>query len=103
MFIILSGCLLYFFALGTWGCIYSYTPELYPTKFRTSGAGAASAFGRVGAFIAPMIVPIVYNFVGPEYGFELVFVLLTAVFIVVALVVGILGTETKGKEIPEEE
>ena len=101
--VILSGCLLYFFALGTWGCIYSYTPELYPTKIRTSGAGAASAFGRVGAFIAPMIVPVVYAFVGPEYGFELVFVLLTVVFIVVALVVGFLGIETKGKEIPEFE
>ena len=101
--VILSGCLLYFFALGTWGCVYSYTPELYPTAIRTSGAGAASAFGRVGAFIAPMIVPVVYAFVGPEYGFELVFVLLTVVFILVALVVGILGVETKGKVIPEIE
>ncbi|MCL2529120.1 MAG: MFS transporter [Coriobacteriia bacterium] len=101
--VILSGCLLYFFALGTWGCVYSYTPELYPTAIRTTGAGSASAFGRVGAFIAPMIVPVVYAFVGPEYGFELVFVLLTGVFIVVALVVGILGVETKGKVIPEIE
>jgi len=101
--VILSGCLLYFFALGTWGCIYSYTPELYPTAIRTSGAGAASAFGRLGAFIAPMIVPVMYNFFGADYGFELVFALLTVVFILVALVVVILGAETKGKVIPEIE
>jgi len=100
--VLLSGCLLYFFALGTWGCVYSYTPELYPTVIRTSGAGAASAFGRVGAFIAPMIMPVVYAFIGPEGGFEFVFVILTVVFILVAVVVGILGVETKGKVIAEE-
>jgi putative MFS transporter len=101
--VLLAGCLLYFFALGTWGCVYSYTPELYPTGIRGAGAGAASAFGRVGAFIAPMIVPVVYAFFGTENGFQLVFIVLTAVFVVVAAVVGILGTETKGKELPTRE
>lgn len=100
--VLLAGCLLYFFALGTWGCVYSYTPELYPTMIRGAGAGMASAVGRIGAFIAPMIVPVVYGFFGPEHGFELVFVVLTVVFVLVALTIGILGVETKGREYPEE-
>jgi putative MFS transporter len=99
--VLLSGCLLYFFALGTWGCVYSYTPELYPTSIRGTGAGAASAFGRAGAFIAPMLVPVVYAFFGEASGFEMVFVLLTIVYIAVAAVVGIFGVETKGRELPD--
>lgn len=50
------GCLLYFFSLGAWGCVYAYTPEVYPTVVRASGSGWAAAFGRLGAFTAPFIV-----------------------------------------------
>ena len=100
--VIITGCFLYFFALGAWGCVYSYTPELYPTEIRGAGAGFASTVGRVGAFLAPMIVPVVYAFFGAESGFEVVFVILTIVFIVVALAVGFFGVETKGREYPED-
>lgn len=98
--VLVSGCLLYFFALGTWGCVYSYTPEQYPTEIRAAGAGVASAVGRVGAFIAPMIVPVVYAFFGTEHGFEIVFIILTVVFVLVAITVGFFGVETRGKEYP---
>lgn len=97
--ILVSGCLLYFFSLGTWGCIYSYTPEQYPTRVRGAGAGYASAFGRVGAFIAPLIVPVVYSAAGAGNGFSLVFIMLTGVFILVALAVAFLGKETRGVEV----
>ena len=36
------GCVISFFALGAWGVIYTYTPELYPTRIRGWGAGMAS-------------------------------------------------------------
>lgn len=91
------GCLLYFFALGAWGCVYSYTPELYPAEVRGAGTGWAAAFGRIGAFIAPMIVPVLYSFYGAEQGFIAVFVVLTFVFVAVAVVVAIFGIETKGR------
>jgi putative MFS transporter len=91
------GCLLYFFALGAWGCVYSYTPELYPTDVRGAGVGWAAAFGRVGAFIAPFTVPTLYALLGSEAGFVFVFVVLTVVFVVVAVVVGVFGIETKAK------
>jgi putative MFS transporter len=92
-----SGCLLYFFALGAWGCVYSYTPELYPTKVRGVGTGWAMAFGRVGAFVAPLIVPAFYALFGETTGFVSVFIVLTVVFLVVAAAVLIFGVETKGK------
>jgi putative MFS transporter len=95
--ILFSGCLLYFFALGAWGCIYAYTPELYATRIRGLGVGWAAAFGRVGALIAPMIVPVLYGFFGEGRGFTFVFILLTAVFALVALTILTFGRETKGK------
>jgi len=96
MAILAAGCLLYFFALGAWGCVYSYTPEVYPTDVRGSGTGWASAFGRIGAFIAPFIVPVLYSMFGTEQGFIMVFMVLAGAFALVALVILIFGRETKG-------
>lgn len=99
--ILIFGSLLYFFSLGSWGCVYAYTPEVYPTFFRATGSGWAAAFGRIGAFIAPFIVPVVYNYFGTETGYTNVFIMLTAVFVAVALVVIIFGKETMGKSLEE--
>lgn len=95
------GSLLYFFSLGAWGCVYAYTPEVYPTALRASGAGWAAAFGRFGAFIAPFIVPVIYKIYGGITGFIYVFALLAGVFAAVAVVVGIFGKETMGKTLEE--
>ncbi len=94
--ILATGCLLYFFALGAWGCVYSYTPEVYPTDVRGSGNGWAAAFGRIGAFIAPFVVPAMYSAFGTDDGFVLVFAVLAAAFAAVAIVILIWGKETKG-------
>lgn len=99
--VLIYGCLLYFFSLGAWGCVYAYTPEVYPTVARASGSGWAAAFGRIGAFAAPFIVPVIYSTYGEETGYGYVFALLTAVFAVVAVVAAILGKETMGKSLEE--
>ena len=110
--VLATGCLLYFFALGAWGCVYSYTPEVYPTDVRASGSGWASAFGRIGAFIAPFIVPALYEMYDSDTGFTMVFAvltatfaivfaILTAVFVIVALTVAFIGKETKGVELTD--
>lgn len=52
-----AGCVLSFFNLGAWGALYAITPEVYPTAMRASGAGAATAFGRIAAMLAPLLVP----------------------------------------------
>jgi len=94
--ILAAGCLLYFFALGSWGSVYSYTPEVYPTDIRGAGSGWSSAFGRIGAFIAPFIVPVLYSAFGMEHGFTLVFILLSLVFAFVAVIILLFGSETRG-------
>ncbi|MDF2654417.1 MAG: transporter [Bacillota bacterium] len=99
--VLFYGCLLYFFSLGAWGCVYAYTPEVYPTVARASGSGWAAAFGRIGAFVAPLIVPVLYNTYGEETGYSYVFILLTAVFAAVAVVVALFGKETMGKSLEE--
>ena len=101
MEILASGCLLYFFALGAWGCVYSYTPEVYPTDVRGSGTGWAACFGRIGAFVAPFIVPLVYASFGEGLGFTVVFIMLASAFAVVALVIALFGTETKGQPLSD--
>jgi putative MFS transporter len=99
--VLIYGSLLYFFSLGAWGCVYAYTPEVYPTAARATGSGWAGAFGRIGAFIAPFIVPVIYKSYGTNLGYTYVFIMLTAVFAIVSLVVAILGKETMGKSLEE--
>ena len=99
--ILLFGSLLYFFSLGAWGGVYAYTPEMYPTEARGSGAGWAAAIGRIGMIIAPYLVGLLYQSFGKGLGYTYVFSLLTGVFAVVALVVLVLGIETKGKGLEE--
>ena len=52
-----TGFTMQFFMFGMWSCLYAYTPELYPTRARATGAGFASAVGRCGAILGPMLVP----------------------------------------------
>lgn len=55
--IVIGSTLLMSFALlGTWGALYAFTPEVYPTDLRASGMGAAGAMARFGGLFAPSIV-----------------------------------------------
>jgi putative MFS transporter len=42
-----------FALLGTWGALYAYTPELFPTARRATGMGTAGAMARLGGLLAP--------------------------------------------------
>ena len=99
--ILFSGCLLYFFSLGAWGAVYAYTPEVYPTRVRGSGTGWAAAVGRIGAISAPYIVGRIYQSYGKQTGFNNVFLILTVVFAVVAVIIAVAGIETKGRTLDE--
>ena len=88
------GCLLSFFNLGAWGVLYTYTPEQYPTNIRAFGSGWASAVGRMGGIVAPIVVT---HLMVMDNGFSQVFMMFTAVLLAVALVILVLGEETKGK------
>lgn len=74
--ILLSGCALSFFNLGAWGALYAITPETYPTWMRATGSGAATAFGRIAAILAPLLVPVLTDLGGTG----LVFAVLAVAF-----------------------
>ena len=88
------GCLMSFFNLGAWGVLYTYTPEQYPTNIRAFGSGWASAIGRMGGIVAPMVVT---HMMVMNNGFSQVFIMFTVVLLSVAVVIVVLGEETKGK------
>ncbi|MEB3766911.1 MFS transporter [Acinetobacter sp. MD2] len=92
--IMLWGCLMSFFNLGAWGVLYTYTPEQYPTHIRAFGSGWASAIGRIGGIVAPLAVT---HLMVAEHGFQQVFFMFTAVLVAVAVIILVLGKETKGK------
>lgn len=54
-----SLLLMSFALLGTWGALYAYTPELYPTASRATGMGAAGAMARLGGLLAPSVMTFV--------------------------------------------
>lgn len=92
--IILYGCLISFFNLGAWGVVYTYTPELYPTVMRGTGAGTAAAFGRIGGILAPIVVGSLL-----KSGQGLVFAHFAIVVLIGALAVAFLGEETKQRSL----
>jgi putative MFS transporter len=76
---------------------YAYTPEVFPTRLRATGMGAASAFGRIGAICSPMLVGYMY----PLWGFPGVFGMTTAMLAMGALAVLFLGVSTTGRTLEE--
>ena len=95
--IILWGSLMSFFNLGAWGVVYTYTPEMYPTRYRAGGSGWAAGFGRVGGILAPMVVAKMLS--GGAGDYQTVFAMFTGVLLLAAVNILVLGEETRGKEL----
>jgi putative MFS transporter len=87
------GLALQFCQFGMWSVLYAYTPELYPTRARATGAGFASAIGRLGSLVGPSAVGVIL----PLAGQGGVFAFAAGAFLLAALIVVLLGVETRGK------
>ncbi len=96
--VLLWGCMISFFNLGAWGIIYTYTPELYPTRIRAMGSGWAAAIGRVGGILAPLIVG---SMLSQQGYFQQVFLMFTVVMLGISMVVWLAGEETKGRSLDQ--
>lgn len=94
--VLLWGSVISFFNLGAWGITYAYTPELYPTSLRASGAGWANSVGRVGGIIGPIIAGLLLQAIGSRYP---IFIIFALIHFVSTIVLSILGIETKGKQL----
>jgi putative MFS transporter len=95
--LIATGLCMQFFLFGMWSVLYAYTPELYPTRSRATGAGCASSFGRIGSLVGPYVVGVLL----PVTGQGGIFTLGAASFAIAALVVIFLGAETKGRSLEQ--
>ncbi|EMJ9961063.1 MFS transporter [Pseudomonas aeruginosa] len=91
------GLAMQFFLFGMWAVLYTYTPELYPTSARATGSGFASAVGRIGSLLGPLVTGLVL----PLTGQGGVFTLGALCFGVAALVVWAFGIETRGRTLEE--
>ncbi|SPS00869.1 MFS transporter [Cupriavidus taiwanensis] len=95
--LIAAGLCMQFFLFGMWSVLYAYTPELYPTRSRATGAGFASSVGRIGSLAGPYLVGVLL----PVAGQGGVFTLGALSFAVAAAAVLLLGVETRGKALEE--
>lgn len=91
-----AACLLSFFNLGAWGALYALTPEVYPTTVRASGSGSATAFGRIAAMLAPLLVPVINGWGGLTW----LFIVLGIMF-AIAMVAAVYLPEYRGRELEE--
>jgi MFS transporter, putative metabolite:H+ symporter len=96
--ILIWGSVISFFNLGAWGVVYTYTPELYPTRLRGTGAGWAAAFGRIWGILAPLSISAQLALFGSDITVFLVFM---AVMLLGALIVLAIGEETKGRSLEQ--
>ncbi|MEM4188262.1 MAG: MFS transporter [Candidatus Hadarchaeum sp.] len=95
--ILLWSVVISFFNLGAWSALYAYTPELYPTSIRGTGAGAAASIGRIAGVIAPTATPLLYAY----GGLAAAFAVFSLMHFLGAVAVAVLGIETKGKVLEE--
>jgi MFS transporter, putative metabolite:H+ symporter len=96
--IMAAGVLLSFFMNGAYAGVYAYTAEVFPTAIRTTGAGLASAIGRIGAIASPILVG---SYLYPNFGFAGVYGVTTAVLLGGAAAVMLMGVPTLGRALEE--
>lgn len=92
-FLVVGSTLLMSFALlGTWGALYAFTPEVYPTDLRASGMGLAGAVARFGGLFAPAIIaPIMATH------FTLALAVLAAMLLAAALSIRAVDVESRNR------
>jgi putative MFS transporter len=93
------GLCLNLFYPGTYALAYAYTAELYETTVRATGTGWATAFGRIGAALAPLTVGLLLQSIPGAPGQAAVFYLMVGFFILAATAMAALTIETKNRSL----
>lgn len=89
-----SLILMSFALLGTWGALYAFTPELYPTHLRGTGMGTAGAMARLGGILAPSLLAVVFG-----WGFGVAIGAFAALLVIAALALLMVRAETRDQAI----
>ena len=83
-----------FALLGSWGALYAFTPELYPTHLRATGMGTASAMARAGGILAPSLLAVVF-----AQGFGTAIGVFAGLLALAALALAAVPAETRNRAI----
>ena len=82
--------LMSFALLGTWGALYAFTPELFPTSLRGTGMGAAGSVARLGGLLAPSALAVVFS-----YDFAVAIALFAGLLALAAVAAWFVDAETR--------
>lgn len=87
-----STLLMSFALLGTWGALYAFTPEVYPTDLRATGMGTAGAIARFGGLFAPAIIAPVMS-----THFTLALVMISSMLAAGAIAIAAVNVESRNR------
>ncbi len=87
-------CISYYYALLACSV---YIGEIFPTELRARGSGFANAFGRISAILSPIWIAYLLN----TSGAASVYLVNGIIMIVLAIIIGIFGVETRGTTLEE--
>ena len=82
-------CLAYYYSLLACSV---YIGEIFPTELRARGSGLANAIGRIAAIISPMWI----SYLLSTSGAASVYLVNGIILVVVAILIGVFGVETRG-------
>lgn len=75
--------------------VATYVPELFPTELRLRGSGLANTVGRAVSIVVPYAVASAFM----RFGISGVLALIVGTLLIQALIVGVLGAETKHRSL----
>jgi putative MFS transporter len=90
-FIIVFGFLVEMFLHTFMPLVYSYTAESFPSGIRNSGTGLAYGAGRLANVMGPLIIAYIFT----NFGYVNVFVYFSGIWLVTALVIGLIGKKSR--------
>ena len=97
----------YFFADGGFAIVGPYAAEVWPSRLRATGMGAAYGFGGIGKIIGPLGLALIVgssNIVKPEASVAKIvpaFIYLGAWYVIAGIVYVFFGLETRGRSIEQ--
>ncbi|OQS02865.1 sugar phosphate permease [Thraustotheca clavata] len=94
--LMITGAFMSWFMLGSWGSLYAYTPENYPTPIRAMGASYPIAVCRIGSIAGPYIVPIMIE---NGCSSKTIMWVCSSCLLLAAIVLLIFGFESRGKNV----
>lgn len=94
-FIVLFGALVVLESQMFVVALYVYTPELFPTRMRSTGHGLTYGVGRLANVAGPFFVSSLYA----VYGYGSVFAYITVCWLIAGAAVAIFGPRTTGRSL----